>query len=501
MAEVFLAAAGEAAHAGRLVVLKSIWPELAADPEFVQMFRDEARLLLRISHPNIVQTLEVVDDGRRLAIAMEYLDGQPLTRILNRLRAPSDLSLSLRLRVLIDALAGLHHAHELTDYDGTPMGVVHRDVSPHNVFITYDGQVKLVDFGVAKSLASAHQTRPGAIKGKLAYMAPEQLRGPRMVDRRADIFSVGVMLWEMLAGRRLWQGMTEAQIVRHLSSGAALPAVPAEALAELGAPAALGELCARALAVDPQDRIATAAELEEALTRELADAADSHARNLGRTVSVAFEEERMERRRLIEAALRSDAAGTLAIEVGPADMVLGEDEQTIADPEEPEPAPARMPVAAAAPPATMPPADPVALPWPVVGARPPGHLLSRSRWAPRIAAAVAIGLSGLAGAWLATTQRPAAMAAAPAAVVATSGVPAAAGRAAADPRPTAPAPAAVAPSPPADGATPARRRHRRRWKDGVGLPPSPGGDHLATELSAAGGAERRAIDPSSPFEP
>ena len=110
---------------------------------------------------------------------MEYLDGQPLTRVLNRLlRGPGGLSLPLRLRILTSMLAGLEYAHTLADLDGTPLGVVHRDVSPQNVFVTYDGQVKLVDFGVAKTLAAAHTTRPGTLKGKIAYMAPEQMQRP-----------------------------------------------------------------------------------------------------------------------------------------------------------------------------------------------------------------------------------------------------------------------------------------------------------------------------------
>jgi len=219
MAEVLLAMVESGGGVGRMAVLKRIWPELAADPDFMTMFLDEARLSLRLNHANVVQTYEVLTDNGQPAIAMEYLHGQPLTRILNRmLRGSSQLSLPLRLRILTSVLAGLEYAHTLTDLDGTPMEVVHRDVSPQNVFVTYDGQVKLVDFGVAKTLAASHHTRPGAIKGKLAYMAPEQLQR-NTIDRRADVFAVGVMLWEMLAGRRMWHGMTEVEIVAHLAAG------------------------------------------------------------------------------------------------------------------------------------------------------------------------------------------------------------------------------------------------------------------------------------------
>jgi serine/threonine-protein kinase len=249
-----------------------------------------------------VQTYEVLSGGGQLAIAMEYLDGQPLTRVLNRLmRGSSSLSLPLRLRIVTSVLAGLEHAHTLTDLDGTPLEVVHRDVSPQNVFITYDGRVKLVDFGVAKTLAASHSTRPGAIKGKLAYMAPEQLQCA-VVDRRADLFAVGVMLWEMLAGRRMWQGKTEVDIVSHLANGRQFPPLPLDA----SIPTGLDAICMRALDCDPAQRYQTAAEFEMELERVLVGVADSHARNLGKVVSLAFEAERAERQAVIERSLRGE---------------------------------------------------------------------------------------------------------------------------------------------------------------------------------------------------
>jgi serine/threonine-protein kinase len=298
MAEVLLALADAGGGVRRLAVLKRTWPELATDPEFVTMFLDEARLSLRLNHANVVQTYEVLAGDGELAIAMEYLDGQPLTRVLNRLLRGRG-QLPLRLRILTSVLAGLEYAHTLADLDGTPLGVVHRDVSPQNVFVTYDGQVKLVDFGVAKTLAASHTTRPGTLKGKIAYMAPEQLQLAPL-DRRADLFSVGVMMWEMLAARRMWQGMTEVDIVSFLASGRPLPVLPADP----ALPPGLDAIVARALEPDPDRRHQSAAELEMDLEGVLIGSADSHARNLGKVVAHAFEKERAERQAIIERCVR-----------------------------------------------------------------------------------------------------------------------------------------------------------------------------------------------------
>jgi serine/threonine-protein kinase len=308
MAEVLLAIGHAGGGARRLAVLKRIWPELATDPDFVAMFLDEARLALRLNHPNVVQTHEVLAEGGELAIAMEYLDGQPLTRVLNRLLRPGELGLALRLRIAASVLAGLEHAHTLTDLDGTPLEVVHRDVSPQNVFVTYDGQVKLVDFGVARTLGASHHTRPGALKGKLAYMAPEQLRGAAL-DRRADLFAVGVMLWEMLAGRRMWHGLTEVEIVSHLASAQPIAPLPADE----SLPPGLDAICARALDPDPDRRYQTAADFEMDLEGVLVGSADSHARNLGKVVALAFAPERAERQAIIERAVRQRGSGPAAI--------------------------------------------------------------------------------------------------------------------------------------------------------------------------------------------
>jgi serine/threonine-protein kinase len=310
MAEVLLAASGSGGVV-KLAVLKCLWPELAEDADFTEMFVDEARLCARLSHPNVVQTHEVVEHEGRLALAMEYLEGQPLRSVLARLHGTAAFSLPTRLRVITSVLAGLEYAHELRDFDGTPLELVHRDVSPHNVIVTYDGHVKLIDFGVAKSLAASHQTRPGAVKGKLAYLAPEALRGER-ADRRADVFSVGVMLWEMLAGRRLWGRKSDSVSgAWRLAAGVPAPPLPED----VDVPRSLRVILTRALALDPNARFQTAAELAAALESVGVDGSASHAARLGRLVSDAFAPEREARRALIERHVRPPADAYHTIEV------------------------------------------------------------------------------------------------------------------------------------------------------------------------------------------
>lgn len=304
MAEIYLALSRGTADFTKLVVQKRIWPELANDPDFVAMFLDEGRLAVRLHHPNVVQTYEVGEEDGRYYLAMEYLEGQPMHHVLNRLHPEGGPSLALWLRILIDVLAGLDYAHELTDFDGTPLGVVHRDVCPQNVFITYEGHVKLVDFGIAKTLTASHHTRPGVLKGRLAYMAPEQLRGG-MVDRRADVFSIGVMLWEALSRRRMWQSLTEASIVRQLVSGAPIPP-PTRTHAW---PEELASICARALRLEASERYSSAADMQRDLERVLVGMVDSHARDLGHVVSTAFTSERAEMRKVIDKHLRAHREG------------------------------------------------------------------------------------------------------------------------------------------------------------------------------------------------
>ena len=284
MAKVYLAATCGPRDFTKLVVIKEMREELACEPEFVTMFTDEARLAARLNHPNVVQTYEVGCDGERHFLAMEYLEGVAYWKLA---RLGAAVPLAVHLRVLVDALVGLHYAHELTDFDGTPLHVVHRDVSPQNVLVTYRGDIKLVDFGIAKGSLATPDPRPGMCNGKLSYMAPEQARGAN-IDRRADVFAVGIMLWEALTSKRLWE-RSEKHVLHQLMFDevpdvrALSPAVPAE----------LARICARALARDPDARYATAAEMEEDLEAfARASGNEMSARDVGRFVAAKFTKER-----------------------------------------------------------------------------------------------------------------------------------------------------------------------------------------------------------------
>ena len=303
MATAFLAAQAGPAGFRKLVVVKQLHPDLALEPELLQMFLDEARLAARIDHPNVVHTYEVSVEGDRPFIAMEYIEGQSLEGIARRARAASEpraaFPLNLHLLVLRQILEGLHFAHELKDFDGSPLGIVHRDISPHNVMVSYEGHAVLVDFGIAKAKSTTSHTATGSIKGKSAYMAPEQFEG-RGVDRRADVFAVGVMFWQALTGQRLFAGRSDADIQRAVSTG-----VPKPSSVVPDVPGDLEAVCMKALAPRREDRHASAAEfllaLEACIDADRSRRATS--RELATHLQATFGDARAKVRRAVEEAL------------------------------------------------------------------------------------------------------------------------------------------------------------------------------------------------------
>lgn len=318
MADVFLAMLAGPLGSGfrKLTVIKRLRAALADDPEFVQMLVDEARIAARLNHPNVVQTNEVGHIGREYFIAMEYLDGQPLHRVLHRAAAAgTPLGREMGLVILCDALSGLHHAHELADYDGTPLGIVHRDVTPHNIFVTYEGQVKVVDFGIAKAHGRSSETQHGVVKGKIRYMAPEQALG-REVDRRADVFAAGVMLWEFLVSQRMWAGFEDVQIAHALAAGEVRRS-PRAVNPEV--PEALDRICQKALAPNRDERYATAEDLRRDLERELGASGKlvQSRRELGPFVASLFADKREELRRVVDETSGDETGVTDVAPEGP----------------------------------------------------------------------------------------------------------------------------------------------------------------------------------------
>ena len=305
MARVYLALAQKQGGFTKLLVLKVLRAELDVDGEFLDMFMQEARLAARLNHPNVVQTYEVGENANRHYIAMEYLEGQALGAVLSRL-GRDGLPLDVHLRILCDALEGLHYAHELSDYDGTALGIIHRDVSPQNVFVTYAGQSKILDFGIAKVTGSTH-TAKGVLKGKVGYMAPEQATGAP--DRRSDVFAIGVMLWEAIAKRRLAErGEDDLLVLTRRISGKdrcirdVIPDAPSE----------LADICDKAMAQHPSDRFATAAEMRDALESYLRSHQPVDARRVASVLGLTFASERARIRALVdEQVKRADETGPM----------------------------------------------------------------------------------------------------------------------------------------------------------------------------------------------
>lgn len=245
MAEAFLAA--KRAKPAELVVVKRLTPDFADDVDHRLMLEEEARIMPLFSHPNVVRTVEVGEQDGQAYLAMEFLDGLPLDQCAD---AIMPLGEPAALHIACELLDGLHYVHELRDADGVPLDIVHRDVSPHNVFVTYEGRVTLVDFGIAKSRGRAKYTSTGVVRGKLAYMAPEQALCDE-VDRRSDVFAVAVILWELLHRRSYWEGLGDVQILKRMTFGD-LPGVDAEITGPLR------DVLQKALAVKPNERYATA---------------------------------------------------------------------------------------------------------------------------------------------------------------------------------------------------------------------------------------------------
>ncbi len=272
MAEVWLAKQRGELGFTRVVALKVIRPEYADQPSFRAMFLDEARIAARLHHANVVEVVDLGEHERVLYLAMAYVEGDSLLGLRDRLREqssePPRFEVGMAVRIVSDVCAGVHAAHELLDEDGRPLDLVHRDISPHNILVGLDGVARLSDFGIAKILGRlSEKTETGQVKGKLSYLSPEQTR--RLpADRRSDLFSAGIVLWELITGARLFRADDEATTLLNVTN----KAVPdPRTLVEL--PDTVAEVVLKALARDPKDRYQTGDEMRRALEQAAKSAA------------------------------------------------------------------------------------------------------------------------------------------------------------------------------------------------------------------------------------
>lgn len=303
MASVFLAVdQGAIADFHKLVVLKRLHESLRGDADFVKMFVGEARIAARLNHPNVVHTYSVDLQEGEPVLVMEYLDGVSFSALRKRVAGRPFEERLVLVASMAEALAGLQYVHALTDYDGASMGLVHRDIKPANIFVTYDGQTKVLDFGVAKATAPGQDvTNSRVLKGTARYMAPEAVGGGSL-DARADVFSVGVVLWELASGHPLWDGVDELQIIRRLMDND-VPTLDSEGV---DAPAELSRICAKALQRDPDDRYPTA----EALRKDLAAfVVDQGLSDVGGALRMVMEVEFGHRRKLRATSIRERLEG------------------------------------------------------------------------------------------------------------------------------------------------------------------------------------------------
>ncbi len=283
MAEVFAALATQRDGIERPVVIKRPLPDLAAHPEFLAMFLDEARIASSLQHPNIVRVFEIVQDAGNCLIVMELVDGKSVSSLLGRLeKSGQRLESRLAAHVVARAAEGLHYAHTRSDAAGRPLKIVHRDVSPQNVLVSFSGEVKVIDFGIAHALGRVTQTRTGTRKGKTGYMAPEQARAGA-IDARVDVFALGILLWELSCGRRLFVRPDDfrsmnALLVDPIPLPSSVAAVPPQ----------LEAITMRALARDPDHRYQNAEELRAALDAFTISVGGASPAELGALVKVLF---------------------------------------------------------------------------------------------------------------------------------------------------------------------------------------------------------------------
>lgn len=288
MAELFVAVQRGLQGFDKVVTVKRALPQLTRSQSFVNMFIDEARVCARLVHPNLVRTFELGQYEGQYFTVMEYLAGEEVGQLVETIaRSDERLPVEIAASICAQVCTGLHHAHEMTDSAGRPLGLVHRDVNPKNVIVTYRGEVKVIDFGIALVDAPVQQTRSDAITGNVAYMAPEQIVA-RGVDRRSDVFSIGVVLWELITGAPLFARGSDAATLYAVMNDP----IPSPSRYRPDVPAELEDILMRALARTPADRFETCALMADALELFLAERPLVQARTIAQLMTTAFGEQR-----------------------------------------------------------------------------------------------------------------------------------------------------------------------------------------------------------------
>lgn len=262
MAEVYIGRTVGVAGITKKVAIKRVLPHLAENKKFVSMFLDEARVGMKLSHANVVQVFDVGEEEGTYFIVMEFIDGVSLKDVIDTLKERRQVvPVGAAVQIAAEAARGLAYAHAAADENGAPLNIVHRDVSPPNILISVQGEVKVTDFGLAKAASQLETTDPGVVKGKFSYLSPEAVDG-EMVDERADVFSLGIVLFEMVTGKRLFLGETDYQTVQLVSRAH----VPSLKMLNSAVPELLDDVVHKALARDREARYASAGEFAEALT-------------------------------------------------------------------------------------------------------------------------------------------------------------------------------------------------------------------------------------------
>ncbi|MDB4993136.1 MAG: serine/threonine protein kinase, partial [Myxococcaceae bacterium] len=306
MATVFVGRAHQPDGSEKVVALKVIKDELLQKDTFVHMFLDEAKILSQLSHPNVIDTIECGIEGEHRYIAMELLLGRSVADAWDAVTATgSRFEPKLAAWICARIADGLHYAHELKDPSGNPLHVIHRDVNPTNIFLTYDGRVKLIDFGLAKAVGRRSKSAQGIVKGKIPYLAPEMI-GEAEIDRRADIYTLGITLWEITTGERLFKRKTDIDTLQAIQK-AQVPD-PTEKIA--GYPEELASIVKRALEPDRNKRWSTAAQIAAALDAFIGDVGDDEMRSQLETfLERTFPGERDKQDAWLEEAMHGERAG------------------------------------------------------------------------------------------------------------------------------------------------------------------------------------------------